>query len=129
MDEGLIEQLREHCVMPLELDTALQEYYIIHGIDWAQLETLFSPQEHIDLCEQVEDNVRTLYGLEFEGKVGTPEYQRLEAQIQEQLQGLISLKISKHATNLTRLRFKIPLGTPEIATNPIDPLYHINPII
>ncbi len=115
MDEQLIEQLREHHVMPLELDTAVQDFYTRCGVDWTQLEeTRFSPrasQKQIDMHEQTEDIVRELYRLEFEGREGTPEYQLLESQIQNQLQSLVHLQISKHATNLTRLINTLPAVT------------------
>ena len=114
MDEQLKEQLREHHVMPLELDTALQDFYTNCGVDWTQIETHFSPeasQEQIDMHEQTEDMVRGLNKLEFEGQEGTPEYQRLEAQIQKQLQELNQSQICRYANNLTRLINTIPAQT------------------
>lgn len=114
MDEQLIRQLREYHVMPLELDTALQDFYTKCGVDWTRLETHFSPgapKEQIDLHEQTEDNVRLLYKLEFEGQEKTPEYQRLEAQIQEQLQRIKRSQICRYSNNLTRIINTIPAET------------------
>ncbi|TKJ17837.1 hypothetical protein CEE44_04935 [Candidatus Woesearchaeota archaeon B3_Woes] len=114
MDAKLIEELREHHVMPLELDTTLQDFYTKCGVDWTQVETHFSPgapKEQIDLHEQTEDMVRGLYKLEFEGQEGTPEYQRLETQIKELLQGLKRSQICRYSNNLTRIINTLPAET------------------
>ncbi len=93
MDEQLKEQLRELGLLPLDLDPERQAYWTEHGIDWRKVETHYSPgtpTEHAKQerarREQIEQDVRTLYQLEEEGQGESEKYQRLETQIQEQLQ-------------------------------------------